>query len=110
MATRKVALPLEAYATNLVARREMIWTALNSFGSNVKDKIAYLNRKAGVYGPIVKEAAGIAYEYISTECLAVCEDKVDERLSAKYGWESKITIRNREIAALIAARKERLKP
>lgn len=101
MGKRPNPIPVEAYATNLQARDAMIWKGMMGAGdSTVKDPIAYLARIALTYGPIVKEAAGIAYEYINVECYAVCADKIDERLSAKYGWESKTTIRNREIAEL----------
>lgn len=88
MAKRLIEIDPAIYATDFLARREMIWRGLTSHGSNIQDPIAYLNRMQKKYGSIVKEAAGIAYEYVNSECLAICEDKIDEALSAKYGWQT----------------------
>lgn len=86
MAKRVIEIDPAIYATDFLARREMIWRGLASHGTHIKDPIAYLNRMQKKFGSIVKEAAGIAYEYVNSECLAVCEDRIDERLSAAYGW------------------------
>lgn len=92
------------YATDIIARREMIWCALSSFGRNIKDPIAYRNRKIKKFGPILTEAIGAAYPVMNDgkSCLAVCEDKVDEALSAKYGWTTIAAIREADLAALRA--------
>lgn len=88
------------YASDLNARREMIWAGLSSHSHTVRDPVAYLNSKAKKFGPLVKMAAGIAYEHVRTECLAVCVDKIDERLSVENGWETIAVIRDRDIDAL----------
>lgn len=90
------------YATDIVARKKLIWCALSSFGRNIKDPIAYRNRKVKKFGPILTEAIGAAYEFINSECLAVCEDKVDEALCAAHGWETIAAIRTRDLEALRA--------
>lgn len=87
------------YATDIVARREMIWCALQAHGSHVKDPIAYVNRKMKKFGPLLKDAVGYAYEFINTDCLAVCEDKIDAKLSAEHGWETIQAIRARDLEA-----------
>lgn len=77
------------YETSFSDRESLIWCALTAVQSpTVKDPIAYVNRKAKKYGPLLKEAVGLSYNWINTECYAVCVDKVDQALSSKYGWKS----------------------
>ncbi len=75
------------YSKDWVARREMISSAVYTHG-RVKDAVVHCNRKAKRYGAIYKEAYGAAYEFVRSECLAVACDKVDEVLSARYGWQT----------------------
>lgn len=86
MAKRVVEIDPAIYATEYLLRRDMIWKGMSSHDRHIKDPIAYLNRMEKKFGAIVKEAAGLAYEHLAGNCLAVCEDKVDEALCAKYGW------------------------
>lgn len=77
------------YATEFLFRKDMIWKAMSAAGSmSVKDPVAYLNRMEKKYGAIVKEAAGLAYEPLAKHCLAVVQDKIDEALCERYGWQT----------------------
>jgi len=88
MAKRSVTIDSAIYATEFLARREMIWRAMSSQGAHVNDPVAYLNRMEKKFGAIVKEAAGLAYAELPKNCLAVVETKIDELLCAKYGWKT----------------------
>ncbi len=89
MAKRVIEINPTIYATEFLFRESMIWKGMTAAGSHtVKDPIAYLNRMEKKFGAIVKEAAALAYEHLPHNCLAVCESKIDEALSAKYGWKT----------------------
>lgn len=75
------------YATNFPARSDMIWKAITSY--SVKDPAAYRLKMQKKYGPILMDAVAFAAEPLQTECLAVVESKIDEALSAKYGWTTR---------------------
>lgn len=79
----------EIYATEYLLRRDMIWKGMSGAGSNaIKDPIAYLNRMEKRFGAIIKEVAGLAYQELPKNCLAVVETKIDEILCEKYGWQT----------------------
>lgn len=82
------------YAADFKLRRDMIWKAISSHGNHIKDPVAYLNRMEKRYGYIVKQAAGISYEYMHGYCLAEVERLTDERLSAIHGWQTQNEMRN----------------
>lgn len=89
MAKRIFAVDPAVYVSQFLFREDMIWKGMTAAGdSNVKDPIAYLNRMEKKFGAIVKEAAGLAYEFLPGNCLAECQRLIDERLSAKYGWKT----------------------
>lgn len=89
MAKRVIEINPAIYATDFLFRESMIWKGMTAAGSStVNDPIAYLNRMQKKFGAIVKEAAGLAYEYLPNNCLAACGTKIDEALSAKYGWKT----------------------
>lgn len=72
------------YAKDFAARDDMIWKAITSY--HVKDPTKYRLKMSKKYGPTLMEAVAFAYEPLKVECLAVVQRKVDEALSAKYGW------------------------
>lgn len=89
MAKNFVPIDLNVYATQFLFREDMIWRGMTAAGDKtVKDPIAYLNRMVHKYGEVVKEAAGLAYQYLPDNCLAECQRLIDETLSAKYGWKT----------------------
>lgn len=88
MAKRIIEIDPVIYATDHFFRREMIWKGMSSHGSHINDPIAYLNRMEKKFGKIVKEAAGLAYQELPKNCLAVVETKIDEALCSKYGWQT----------------------
>lgn len=89
MAKARVTIDPAIYATEFLFRRDMIWKAMTAAGDNtVKDPIAYINRMEKKFGAIIKEAAGLAYQELPKNCLAVVETKIDEILCGKYGWKT----------------------
>lgn len=88
MAKKQVQIDPAIYATDHLFRRDMIWKGISSHGAHVNDSVAYLNRMEKKFGSIVKEAAGLAYPFMTKDCLAVVETKIDEALSAEYGWQT----------------------
>lgn len=97
MAKQVIEIDSAIYATDFVSRRAMIWKGMSSHDRHVKDPIAYLNRMQKKFGAIVKEAAGLAYQELPGNCLAVVEDKIDEALCLKYGWQTVQAWRNESI-------------
>lgn len=76
MAKKQIQINPAIYATDYLFRRDMIWKGISSQGSHISDPIAYLNRMEKKYGPIVKEAAGLAYPLMTKDCLAMVETKL----------------------------------
>ena len=91
--------PLTAtdYANSFQAREALIWCALTAVSSSaVKDPVEYINRRARQFGAeMLKQAVGLSYNWIRTECHAVCVDKIDAALSAKHGWPTIQVLRSR---------------
>ena len=89
MAKPKISIDPAIYATEFLLRCDMIWKAMTAAGDNtVKDPVAYLNRMEKKFGAIIKEAAGLAYQELPKNCLAVVETKIDEILCSKYEWKT----------------------
>lgn len=78
------------YAESFQDREALIWCAMTAVKSpSVKDPVVYINRKAKKFGAeMLKETVGLTYNWINSECLAVCVDKIDAELSKRHGWRT----------------------